>query len=38
MKEVERIAKIEEQALSAKQQSRLRFYLLQIAHLGDKNG
>ncbi len=38
MKEVERIAKIEEQALSPKQQSQLRFYLLQIARLAGENG
>ncbi|HTR99400.1 MAG TPA: hypothetical protein VML00_06580, partial [Bacteroidota bacterium] len=38
MKEVERIASIEEQALSAEQQSRLRLYLLQIARITGENG
>ena len=38
MKEVERIASIEEQALSADQQSRLRLYLLQIARITGENG
>jgi aspartate/methionine/tyrosine aminotransferase len=38
MKEVERIAAIEEQALNATQQDRLRFYLLQIARLAGENG
>lgn len=38
LKEVERIMKIEEQALSAKQQEELRFYLLQIARLAGENG
>jgi aspartate/methionine/tyrosine aminotransferase len=38
MKEVERIAAIEEQALTANQQDRLRFYLLQIARLAGENG
>jgi len=38
MKEVERIAAIEEQALTAHQQDRLRFYLLQIARLAGENG
>jgi len=38
MKEVERIAAIEEQALSAAQQSRLRLYLLQIARITGENG
>jgi hypothetical protein len=38
MKEVERIAAIEEQALSPEQQDRLRFYLLQIARLAGENG
>ena len=38
IKEVERIIKIEEQALSLKQQDLLRFYLLQIAHLTGDNG
>lgn len=36
--EVERIIKIEEQALSPKQQDLLRFYLLQIARLTGENG
>ncbi|MBP1691052.1 MAG: hypothetical protein H6Q32_404, partial [Bacteroidetes bacterium] len=38
MKEVERIAKIEEQALTGDEQDRLRFYLLQIARLTGENG
>jgi len=38
MKEVERIASIEEQALNPVQQDRLRFYLLQIARLAGENG
>ena len=38
MKEVERIAAIEEQALTSEQQDRLRFYLLQIARLAGENG
>lgn len=38
VKEVERIIKIEEQALSPKQQDLLRFYLLQIARLTGENG
>jgi hypothetical protein len=38
MKEVERIAAIEEQALTPEQQDRLRFYLLQIARLAGENG
>ncbi|MEK6552686.1 MAG: hypothetical protein AABZ54_04470, partial [Bacteroidota bacterium] len=38
IKEVERIIKIEEQALSIKQQDLLRFYLLQIARLTGENG
>ncbi|MEI7811621.1 MAG: pyridoxal phosphate-dependent aminotransferase [Ignavibacteria bacterium] len=38
VKEVERIIKVEEQALSAKQQDILRFYLLQIARLTGENG
>jgi len=38
IKEVERIIKIEEQALSIKQQDLLRFYLLQIARLTGDNG
>ena len=38
MKEVERIAAIEEQALTAEQQDRLRFYLLQIARVAGENG
>ena len=38
MRDVERIAEIEEQALSSAQQERLRFYLLQIARLAGENG
>ncbi|MCX6137603.1 MAG: pyridoxal phosphate-dependent aminotransferase [Ignavibacteriales bacterium] len=38
MKEVERIAKIEEQVLLPKEQDVLRFYLLQIARLTGENG
>ena len=38
MREVERIARIEEQALSSDQQDRLRCYLLQIARLTGENG
>ena len=38
IKEVERIIKIEEQALSPKQQDLLRFCLLQIARLTGENG
>jgi aspartate/methionine/tyrosine aminotransferase len=38
LKEVEHIMKIEEQALSPKQQEQLRFYLLQIARLAGENG
>jgi aspartate/methionine/tyrosine aminotransferase len=38
IKEVERIIKIEEQALTPKQQDLLRFYLLQIARLTGENG
>ncbi|MGE5457808.1 MAG: hypothetical protein ACM3RX_05590, partial [Methanococcaceae archaeon] len=38
LKEVERIIKIEEQALTPKQQDVMRFYLLQIAHLTGENG
>ena len=38
LKEVERIIKIEEQALNPKQQDLLRFYLLQIARLTGENG
>jgi hypothetical protein len=38
LKEVERIIKIEEQALSPKEQDLLRFYLLQIARLTGENG
>jgi aspartate/methionine/tyrosine aminotransferase len=38
IKEVERIIKIEEQALHPKQQDLLRFYLLQIARLTGENG
>ncbi|MGK9475547.1 aminotransferase class I/II-fold pyridoxal phosphate-dependent enzyme [Melioribacter sp. OK-6-Me] len=38
LKEVERIIKIEEQALSPKDQDKLKFYLLQIARLAGENG
>lgn len=38
MKEVERIIKIEEQALQPRQQELLRFHLLQIARLTGENG
>jgi hypothetical protein len=38
MKEVERIAAIEEQALEAGEQDRLRFYLLQIARITGESG
>jgi hypothetical protein len=38
MNEVEKIVKIEEQALSPKEQDLLRFYLLQIARLTGENG
>lgn len=38
LKEVERIITIEEQALTAKEQELLRFYLLQIARLAGENG
>jgi hypothetical protein len=38
MKEVERIAEIEDQALRPEQQDELRFYLLQIARLAGDNG
>ena len=38
MKEVEKIAKIEEQALPPKKQQLLRFYMLQIARLAGENG
>jgi hypothetical protein len=38
LKEVETIAKIEEQALPPEQQRLLRFYLLQIARLAGENG
>jgi aspartate/methionine/tyrosine aminotransferase len=38
MKEVKRIVKIEEQALSAREQDMLRFYLLQIARAAGENG
>jgi hypothetical protein len=38
MKEVERIAKIEEQVLSSPEQERLRFFILQIARLAGENG
>ena len=36
--EVERIIRIEEQALKPKQQEELKFYLLQIARLAGENG
>jgi hypothetical protein len=38
LKEVERIAAIEEQALNAKQQDDLRFYLIQIARVAGESG
>ncbi|KAF0153035.1 MAG: hypothetical protein FD143_475 [Ignavibacteria bacterium] len=38
LKEAERIIKIEEQALTSRQQDMLRFYLLQIARLTGENG
>jgi len=38
MRDVERIAEIEEQSLAPAQQERLRFYLLQIARLAGENG
>jgi aspartate/methionine/tyrosine aminotransferase len=38
MKEVKRIVRIEEQALSAREQDMLRFYLLQIARAAGENG
>lgn len=38
MKEVERIAAIEEQALPPQEQERLRFYLLQIARITGESG
>jgi hypothetical protein len=38
LKEVETIAKIEEQALLPAQQQLLRFYMLQIARLAGENG
>ncbi len=38
MKEVERIAKIEEQALTPQEQDMLRFYILEIARLAGENG
>ncbi|NWG13485.1 MAG: aminotransferase class I/II-fold pyridoxal phosphate-dependent enzyme [Acidobacteria bacterium] len=38
MKEIERIAAIEEQALTADQQDRLRFYLLQISRVAGESG
>lgn len=38
LREAERIIKIEEQALTSKQQDLLRFYLLQIARLTGENG
>jgi hypothetical protein len=38
MREVERIAKIEEQALAPREQDMLRFYLLQMARAAGENG
>jgi aspartate/methionine/tyrosine aminotransferase len=38
MKEVERIAKIEEQVLTSPEQEQLRFFILQIARLAGENG
>jgi hypothetical protein len=38
LKEVEQIARIEEQALSPEEQELLRFYMLQIARLAGENG
>lgn len=38
LKEVEKIAKIEEQALSPEEQQLLRFYMLQIARLAGESG
>ncbi len=38
LQEVERILRIEEQALSERQQEELRFYILQIARLAGENG
>ena len=38
LKEVEQIARIEEQALSPEKQELLRFYMLQIARLAGENG
>jgi len=38
LKEIERIIKIEEQALSSREQDLLRFHLLQIARLAGENG
>jgi len=38
LQDVERIARIEEQVLSAKQQNILRFYLLQMARECGENG
>ncbi len=38
LQEVERIMKIEEQALPPREQEQLRFYLLQIARLAGENG
>ncbi len=38
MREVERIVRIEEQALPAREQGMLRFYLLQIARAAGENG
>jgi hypothetical protein len=38
MKEVERLVRIEEQTLPAREQDMLRFYLLQIARAAGENG
>ena len=38
MREVERIVRIEEQAVSPSRQALLRFYLLQIARAAGENG
>jgi hypothetical protein len=38
LRDVERIVKIEEQVLSAKEQDIVRFYILQIARLTGENG
>jgi hypothetical protein len=37
-KDVERLVRIEEQALPARQQDLLRFYLLEMARLAGENG